>query len=57
MNHDKSYHVERQRQCREMAEKSSDPDVRRVHEELALLHAALIVPSKVTGQSAISPDA
>lgn len=34
-----NYHLEREQQCREMAQLASDPDVRRRHEELASLHA------------------
>lgn len=33
------YHRERERHCREMAERAADPEVRRRHEELASLHA------------------
>jgi hypothetical protein len=33
------YHRHRERQCRTMAERALDPDVRRRHEELAQLHA------------------
>lgn len=33
------YHLEREQHCREMADLARDPDVRRRHEELALLHA------------------
>lgn len=36
---DRQYHRERERHCREMAELASDPEVRRLHEELASLHA------------------
>ena len=36
---DQLYHRERERQCRSMAKRASDPDVRRRHEELAQLHA------------------
>jgi hypothetical protein len=36
---DHTYHRERERHCRTMAELASDPDVRRRHEELASLHA------------------
>jgi hypothetical protein len=38
-NDDHSYHRERERHCRAMAELASDPAVRRRHEELASLHA------------------
>jgi hypothetical protein len=34
-----NYHREREQHCRTMAQLASDPDVRRRHEELALLHA------------------
>jgi len=34
-----TYHLERERQCREMAEQAADPDVRKRHEHLAMLHA------------------
>jgi hypothetical protein len=36
---DHLYHTERERQCRLLAEGSSDPDIRRRHFELAELHA------------------
>jgi hypothetical protein len=36
---DQIYHRERERQCRSMARRAADPDVRRRHEELAQLHA------------------
>jgi hypothetical protein len=36
----KIYHREREQQCRSLAERASDPDVRRRHEELAKLHAS-----------------
>jgi hypothetical protein len=36
---DHAYHRRRERHCRTMAERASDPEVRRRHEELALLHA------------------
>ncbi len=40
MTHDdRTYHRERERHCRTMAELAEDPDVRRRHEELASLHA------------------
>ena len=39
---DPRYHRERERQCRELAERASDPDVRRRHVELAELHASLV---------------
>ncbi len=38
-NDDQAYHREREQHCRAMAKMASDPDVRRRHEELALLHA------------------
>ena len=38
-NKDHQYHRERERHCRQMADLARDPDVRRRHEELALLHA------------------
>lgn len=41
------YHRERERQCREMAEKADDPEIRRAHEELAKLHAAFLASSPV----------
>lgn len=34
-----AYHRQREQQCREMAQSTRDPDVRRRHEELADLHA------------------
>ena len=39
---DMAYHLEREQNCREMAETASDPDVRRRHEELADLHASRV---------------
>jgi hypothetical protein len=40
MSHeDHLYHSHRERQCREWAERASDPDIRRRHQELAELHA------------------
>ena len=42
MTQDPSYHRERERQCRELAELASDPDVRRRHFELADLHAGRV---------------
>lgn len=35
----KTFHKQRERQCRDMAKDSSDADVRHRHEELADLHA------------------
>lgn len=35
-----SYHRERERHCRSMAQLASDPEIRRRHEELANLHAS-----------------
>jgi hypothetical protein len=37
---DQSYHRDRERHCRGMAELASDPDIRRRHEELAEMHAS-----------------
>jgi len=34
-----TYHRERERHCRSMAQLASNPEVRRRHEELANLHA------------------
>ena len=34
------YHLERARQCRDMAERTPDEAIRRLHEELAVLHSA-----------------
>jgi hypothetical protein len=36
---DPGYHREREQQCRTLAARATDPDVRRRHEELAELHA------------------
>lgn len=41
-NEDLAYHRQREQQCRQLAETSSDPDVRRRHEELANLHASRV---------------
>lgn len=35
---DRAFHLERAKQCRSMATESSDPVVRRLHEELAEFH-------------------
>ena len=35
------YHRQRAEQCRTLAEHSSDPEVRKRHQELAQLHAGL----------------
>lgn len=35
---DRAFHLERAKQCRSMASESSDPVVRRLHEELAEFH-------------------
>jgi hypothetical protein len=49
---DHSYHRERERHCRSMAQLATDPDVRRRHEELANLHASRLAganqPSPIT---------
>ena len=42
MGEQELYHRGRERQCREMAAKSDDPEVRRAHEELAELHASFL---------------
>lgn len=34
-----NYHIQRERHCRTLAELASDPEVRRRHQELAMLHA------------------
>ena len=34
------YHRERERHCRSMAQHASDPEIRRLHEQLANLHAS-----------------
>ena len=40
MNYDDHlYHSERERQCRDLAQQASDPEIRRRHFELADLHA------------------
>ena len=36
---DHLYHSQREQQCRDLADRASDPDVRRRHHELAELHA------------------
>ncbi len=36
---DHSFHRSRERHCRELAERATDPDIRRRHTELAELHA------------------
>ncbi len=38
-NDDRQYHLQREQQCRVLAERATDPEVRRRHEELAQLHA------------------
>ena len=45
------YHRERERHCRTMAERASDPEVRRRHEELAKLHAARAAHDKGVTES------
>jgi hypothetical protein len=42
---DLAYHRQREQQCRSMAEISSNPEVRRRHEELVDLHAGKIAMS------------
>jgi len=37
---DRGFHLERAEQCRRMAEESTDPAVRKLHEELAQFHEA-----------------
>ena len=37
---DRAFHLERAEQCRRMAEESTDPTVRKLHEELAAFHEA-----------------
>lgn len=39
MDRDEQYHRERAKQCRDMADHSDDSRIRRLHEELAELHA------------------
>ena len=39
---DTAYHRQREQHCREMADRASDPDVRRRHEDLAELHAGRV---------------
>ena len=46
---DKVYHRERERQCRSMAERATDPEIRRRHEQLAELHAGHLSPRKIFG--------
>ncbi|MGH6659382.1 MAG: hypothetical protein ACREBP_07500 [Sphingomicrobium sp.] len=38
MKKEQRYHLERERQCRDMALKSTSPQIRRRHEELAEMH-------------------
>jgi hypothetical protein len=38
---DLTYHQERVEQCRSMAQKANDPEIRRRHEQLASLHAQI----------------
>jgi hypothetical protein len=51
MTDENSYHLERARQCRDMAKRSPDGVVRRLHEELATLHA-----QKAATQREVSAD-
>ena len=51
---DRTYHRERERHCRSMAEIASDPDVRRRHEELADLHAGRAAQFGQEGGPALS---
>lgn len=44
---DQIYHRDRARQCRAMAVRAADPEVRRRHEELAELHARQAGPEFV----------
>ena len=37
---EREFHLERAAQCRQMADESSDPSVRRLHEQLAEFHEA-----------------
>ena len=37
---DRAFHLDRAEQCRRMADDSTDPAVRRLHEELAEFHEA-----------------
>jgi hypothetical protein len=37
---DLDFHRERERHCRELAQSAGDPDVARLHEELADMHAS-----------------
>ncbi|NUQ17723.1 MAG: hypothetical protein HOP95_04610 [Sphingomonas sp.] len=46
---DLSYHRQRERHCRSMAELASDPEARRRHNELAELHAARIAQFSAGG--------
>lgn len=38
---DMAFHRQREQDCRELAEHSTNPEVRRRHEELARLHARM----------------
>ena len=48
------YHRGRERQCREMAVLASDPEVRRRHEELAMLHANRAALSANSGSELVN---
>ncbi len=37
---DQIYHRDREQQCRNLAKRAADPEIRRRHEELANLHAS-----------------
>lgn len=39
-DNERAFHLERAAQCRQMADESSDPAVRRLHEQLAEFHEA-----------------
>ena len=53
---DRAFHLERAAQCRRMAEESSEPAVRNLHEQLAQFHEAeakrLPADVEVDGESA-----
>lgn len=41
-NQELAYHRQRERECREMAERAEHPEIRRRHEQLANLHADMV---------------
>ena len=53
MSNETDYHRARERQCREMADKAANSDIRRIHEELAALHH---VDDEESSKDAPPPD-